>query len=90
MVAERVSRDVEELKHSLSVFTRLCSSLRNARVRNEDQIAVCQHEVHEIRKALGYSQPRFGIAQIITLDEPFTKGELRDADRWEAVLDGAA
>ncbi len=53
---QTMPRDVEELKHSLSVFTRLCSNFRNARVRNLGQIEACEHEVDEIRKALGYTQ----------------------------------
>ena len=44
-----------DAKKQLSVFTRLCSSLRKQSPRNEGQIAAVQQEIDALQKVLGYS-----------------------------------
>ncbi len=44
-----------DAKRQLSVFTRLCNSLRNRSPRNEGQIAAVQQEIDALQKVLGYS-----------------------------------
>jgi hypothetical protein len=52
LTPDRIDKNIDDLKSKLAVFTRLCSSLRNAKVRNESLISACQREVDLIRAAI--------------------------------------
>ncbi|HXA78712.1 MAG TPA: hypothetical protein VNV41_16375 [Candidatus Acidoferrales bacterium] len=88
MTPERIPHDVEALKSKLAVFTRLGSSLRNASVRNRDQIAAVEHEIDLIRAALGYPTNEVSGALACSVDALPTASEMRDADRWARTLSG--
>jgi chromosome condensin MukBEF ATPase and DNA-binding subunit MukB len=58
---ERIPHDVEELKSRLRTFSRLASSLRNAKVRDAGQIKAVELEIDMLRAKLGYSAQDIGI-----------------------------
>jgi hypothetical protein len=88
MTPERIPHDVDNLKSKLAVFTRLCSSLRNASVRNRDQIAAVEQEIDLIRAALGYPTNAISSALARCIDKLPTASELRDANNWGRALSG--
>jgi hypothetical protein len=64
-VTSERTRDAEELRHQLSVFTRLASSFRNAKVRDEGLITAVEHEIDLLRDALGIKNPEFRLARVL-------------------------
>jgi len=58
---ERIPHDVEELQSRLRTFSRLASSLRNAKVRDAGQIKAVELEIDMLRAKLGYSAQDIGI-----------------------------
>jgi hypothetical protein len=58
--AKSRSRDIEELRSQLNVFTRVATALRNAKeARNLGQLTAVEQEIDALRNALGYAQGGF-------------------------------
>ena len=80
-----------DAKKQLSVFTRICSSLRNQSPRNQGQIAAVQQEIDALRKTLGYPTHENELTTVLTSSisissSPLTPGELRDTARWLRLM----
>jgi hypothetical protein len=80
-----------DARKRLSVFNRICSSLRNQSPRNQGQIAALQQEIDALRKILGYPTHEHELTTVLTSSisissSPLTPGEIQGTARWVRLM----